>query len=229
MQNNRNITLIKQFEQYLENDNLDDIKAGLPKLLNTFTKVLNRMDRIIAQSDNQQFQVVKLTDTLKATNDKIQDLLNNNGFIRLMEEHSTRLIDFLLENEIEFGILCNLADVEFVKKLPDEIFSTFKPLTLFMIAGYTFQSAFINDDEELEFEAGFGRDNFGTTVLVPVGSILQILVNETVIYVNLTATIKRKGDNARNKGSIERSLNAIFSNPQNQKLIKKKKISFDSD
>jgi len=159
----------------------------------------------------------------------IQDLLNNNGFIRLMEEHSTRLIDFLLENEIEFGILCNLADVEFVKKLPDEIFSTFKPLTLFMIAGYTFQSAFINDDEELEFEAGFGRDNFGTTVLVPVGSILQILVNETVIYVNLTATIKRKGDNARNKGSIERSLNAIFSNPQNQKLIKKKKISFDSD
>ena len=157
----------------------------------------------------------------------IQDLLNNNNFIHLMENHSMGLIDFLLENEIEFGVLCNLSEVEFVRKLPDDIFSTFKPLTLFIIAGYTFQSAFINDDEELEFEAGFGRDNFGTTVLVPIDSILQILVNETVIYINLTATIKRKGDNVKNKGSVERSIDAIFSNPENQKLVKKKKISFD--
>jgi len=79
MAENRNITLIKQFEQYLEDGDIDTIKGGLPKLLNTFTKVSNRMDRIITQSDNQQFQVVKLTDTLKATNDKIQDLLNNAG------------------------------------------------------------------------------------------------------------------------------------------------------
>jgi hypothetical protein len=158
----------------------------------------------------------------------IQDLLNHDNFIRLMEEHSAQLIDFLLDNEIEFGILCNLSEVEFVRKLPDEIFSTFKPLTLFMIAGYTFQSAFINDDEELEFEAGFGRDNFGTTVLVPVDSILQILVNETVIYINLTATMKRKASNIKNKGSVERSLDAIFSNPENKKLLNKKKISFNS-
>jgi hypothetical protein len=158
----------------------------------------------------------------------IQNLLNHDNFIRLMEEHSAQLIDFLLDNEIEFGILCNLSEVEFVRKLPDEIFSTFKPLTLFMIAGYTFQSAFINDDEELEFEAGFGRDNFGTTVLVPVDSILQILVNETVIYINLTATMKRKASNIKNKGSVERSLDAIFSNPENKELLNKKKISFNN-
>jgi len=158
----------------------------------------------------------------------IQNLLNHDNFIRLMEEHSAQLIDLLLDNEIEFGILCNLSEVEFVRKLPDEIFSTFKPLTLFMIAGYTFQSAFINDDEELEFEAGFGRDNFGTTVLVPVDSILQILVNETVIYINLTATMKRKASNIKNKGSVERSLDAIFSNPENKELLNKKKISFNN-
>ena len=79
MVDNRNIALVKKFEQYLEDGDMEVVKAELPKFLSNFTKVSKRMDRIISQSDNQQLQVVKLTDSLKETNDKIQDLLNNAG------------------------------------------------------------------------------------------------------------------------------------------------------
>jgi len=154
---------------------------------------------------------------------QIEELLKKDDFGEMMMFHAMDIVNYCLDRDIEFSILCNLANVEFVNKLPDEIYATFKPLTLFVLGGYTFESAQINDDNELEFEAGFGKDNFGTVVIVPLNSILQIIINETIVYINLTATITKKSTKS-NQGSIERSKNAIFANPENQKLLKKKRI-----
>jgi len=151
----------------------------------------------------------------------IQNLLEQEEFKELLNDHSAEILSYFLDNNIEFGVLCNLADVTFQIKLPDEIYSSLKPLTLFMVAGFTFESAYIRDDDALIFEAGFGTDNFGTIVEVPIDSVLQIVIGETVVYINLTATLPKKKKSEINKGSEERSIDAIFTNPENKKLFKK--------
>jgi len=151
----------------------------------------------------------------------IQNLLEMPEFSELLGDHGAEMVAFFLDEEIEFGILCNLADVEFKDKLPEDIYASLKPLTLFMVAGYSFESARIRDDLVLEFEAGFGPENFGTVVQVPLSSILQIMVGDTVVFVNLTATLPKRRKETINEGSETRSLDAIFSNPENEKLFKK--------
>lgn len=151
----------------------------------------------------------------------IQNLLEMPEFSELLGDHAAEMLAFFLDEEIEFGILCNLADVEFKEKLPDTLYSALKPLTLFMVAGYSFESARLRDDLILEFEAGFGRENFGTVVQVPLSAILQILVGDTVVFINLTATMPGRKKEPINAGSEARSLDAIFANPENEKLFKK--------
>ena len=151
----------------------------------------------------------------------IQNLLEQEEFSELLSDHSAEMLSYFLDNDIEFGILCNLADIGFQVRLPDEIYSTLKPLSLFMVAGYAFESAFLREDDVLVFGAGFGRENFGTVVEVPVASILQIVIGETVVFINLTATLRKKKKEGINAGSHERSLDAILTNPANKKLFKK--------
>ena len=151
----------------------------------------------------------------------IQNLLEQPEFAELLGDHCAEMVAYFLDEGIEFGILCNLADVEFRDRLPEEIYSALKPLTLFMVAGYSFESARIRDDLVLEFEAGFGRENFGTVVQVPLSAILQLMIGDTVVFVNLTATLPKKKKESVNTGSEERSFDAIFSNPENEKLFKK--------
>ena len=87
MINNKNLTLINQFEEYIKNNDIDTIKDQLPKLLKTFTKTATRMDKILKQSDSQQLEVLKLTEKLEDTNSKVNTLLNNasQGFLYLDE------------------------------------------------------------------------------------------------------------------------------------------------
>jgi len=151
----------------------------------------------------------------------IQNLLEQPEFAELLGDHCAEMVAYFMDEGIEFGILCNLADVEFQDKLPEDIYSALKPLTLFMVAGYSFESAMIRDDLVLEFEAGFGRENFGTVVQVPLNSILQLMIGDTVVFVNLTATLPKRRKESPDKGSEERSLDAIFSNPENENLFKK--------
>lgn len=151
----------------------------------------------------------------------IQNLLEQPEFAELLGDHCAEMVAYFMDEGIEFGILCNLSDVEFRDRLPEEIYASLKPLTLFMVAGYSFESARIRDDMVLEFEAGFGRENFGTIVQVPLSSILQVMIGDTVVFVNLTATLPKKKKESTNSGSEERSLDAIFSNPENEKLFKK--------
>ena len=148
-------------------------------------------------------------------------------FAHLMKNHILEILSYLFNKGQNFGILCNIDDVSFEPELPEYMKESFSQLTLFFLAGYTYESAYIEDDYII-FEAGFGSENFGSVVSVPLLSIMHILVDETPIFINLS-DIKQEELLEENKHteidqkSIENSMNVFLSNPENQKFFKKDK------
>ena len=101
--------------------------------------------------------------------------------------------------------------------------SEFRPLTLFFLAGYTFETAHIQEDY-LIFEAGFGAENFGSLVRVPLISIMQIIVDETPLMINLaTHKLEVKPSESSNPKGVKDSMASFLSNPENSKFVKDKK------
>jgi len=93
-------------------------------------------------------------------------------------------------------------------------------MTLVFLAGYTFDTARV-DRDTLVFEAGFGTDNFGSFVTVPLLSIMQVIVDETPLLINLASfhrdtNVVKKVD----KGGVENSRASFLSNPENSKFLK---------
>ena len=148
----------------------------------------------------------------------LKNFFIDSDFNHLMSEHIKENLDLLLAKNKEFAILVNITEVEFEPKLPAHIQSSFKPLTLFAIAGYTFETFEIYDDYVL-FEAGFGEENFGSVLKIPYHCIIQIIVDDTPIFINLS----RKIDPKKQQSKVKRSQNIFLSNPENQKYLKKRK------
>jgi hypothetical protein len=140
-----------------------------------------------------------------------------------MQKHTQEVIIHFFKKEQNFGILCKIEDVEFNPALPKDIISEFRPLTLFFLAGYTFETAHIKDDC-LVFEAGFGVENFGSMVSVPLYSIMQIIVDETPILINLSnQKIEQKPKKVVDRKGVEDSMASFLSNPENSRFMKDKK------
>lgn len=144
------------------------------------------------------------------------ELISGKKYKNIVEESATKIIGVLLDSGVHFSIVCDIKKVEFKPELPPEISSSFKQFSIFVLAGYTFESAFV-EDGYLCFEAGFGPNNFGSNVSVPIGSILNIIVEDNVIFINPAATIREESEDTE---GIKRSLNLLLSNPQNRKFIK---------
>ncbi len=149
----------------------------------------------------------------------LQKLLNDEDFSYEMKRHIKEVLEILLSKGINFSILTNISEIGFEPELPQEIRTTFKPITMFVLAGYTFESCIV-DDWGLSFEAGFGNENYGSLVSVPMLSILQIIVDETPILINLSVEIVPKKRVDKSEG-VKRSMEALLSNPENEKLLKK--------
>jgi len=149
----------------------------------------------------------------------LQTVLSDEKFCDMMNEHILDIFDYLLEKGINFTILTNVSKVVFEPELPSEIKESFKPITMFILAGYTFESVIANE-ESISFEAGFGHDNFGSLVTVPILSVLQIIVEDTPIFINLSIPSSKKKSKKEDKG-IKKSMEALLSNPENKKLFKK--------
>jgi hypothetical protein len=147
-------------------------------------------------------------------------MIKDENYIKLMEKHLQELLLFLFEQEQNFGILCKIEHLTFEPDLPESIRNDFRPMTLFFLAGYTFESARL-DNGTLLFEAGFGEENIGSFVQVPLLSIMQVIVDETPIFVNL-ASPKEKASNQQpqRENGIENSMASFLSNPENQKFLK---------
>ncbi len=146
--------------------------------------------------------------------------MNNNffsdyDFSELMTFHMRDIVEMLLQKGEFFSILTNIEDVVFDPILPDEISSDFKPITLFVVSEYTFESCSI-DEENLYFEAGFGAQNIGSYITIPLGSIVQILLDNTPVFINLA----KKQGSTRKKKNIDKSTNIFLNNPKNKGLLK---------
>jgi len=153
----------------------------------------------------------------------LYDVLKDQSFSTLMQKHIIDVLTHLFDQNQNFGILCKIETLTFDPPLPEEITSEFRPMTLFFLAGYTFESARL-EGNYLIFEAGFGADNLGSVVRVPLLVIMQIIIDETPILVNLASpqeetsekTQKNVDDNSGQKSSME----ALLANPENQKFLK---------
>lgn len=157
----------------------------------------------------------------------LEDIVKDFDYKLLMEKHLRENIEYLIDRKINFSILCNLALVDFDPKLPKEIYDNFKPLTLFILAGYTFDSLSV-DEENLFFEAGFGPENYGSYITMPLYAILQIVIDDSVLSINLTAGTEefvKKESQKPNMDSegVKNSMEALLANPENKKFLKKSK------
>ena len=151
----------------------------------------------------------------------LENVIEDNNFAVLMQNHMQELIIHFFNKEQNFGILCKIEDVSFEPRLPDKINSEFRSLTLFFLAGYTFETAQIINNS-LIFEAGFGAENFGSLVSVPLLSIMQIIIDETPVLINLASIRKEKKVVKKvDKNGVSNSMASFLSNPENSKFIKK--------
>ena len=147
----------------------------------------------------------------------LQDVLNDPVFSGEMKRHVREVLEILLKKGTNFSILTNITEISFEPELPEEIRATFKPITMFVLAGYTFESCIV-DEWGVSFEAGFGYENYGSLVCVPLLSVLQIIVDETPILINLSVDVEER-PKPTSKG-VKRSMEALLSNPENEKLLK---------
>ncbi|WP_457560707.1 hypothetical protein [Caminibacter sp.] len=139
-------------------------------------------------------------------------IIENKEFQKLKEKHAKELLYFLLDNiKDEFSILCNLDGVRFNPELPPHIKSAFKEVIMFVLANYTLSTARI-EGENLVFEAGFGEENFGSVVTVPIENIIQILQEDTPLFINVAATLPKPKEPEKPKNPFEL-------NPRNKKLM----------
>ncbi|HFQ60695.1 MAG TPA: hypothetical protein ENK39_00150, partial [Epsilonproteobacteria bacterium] len=123
----------------------------------------------------------------------------------------------------DFSIACEVKYITFMPELPTNLKETFHETVLFVLSGYTFESAGL-DADYLTFEAGFGEENFGSTVSVPLLAIQQLFVGDNPIILNLAKPMseieKQKETHSLSKKS---SMEALLNNPENKKLLKNKK------
>lgn len=150
----------------------------------------------------------------------LYEMVKDQNYMDLMRKHIQQLLAFLFEQEQNFGVLCKIEHLSFEPDLPEHIRNEFRPMTLFFLAGYTFESARLENDSLL-FEAGFGEENIGSFVQVPLLSIMQIIVDETPIFVNLASPSEvASNQQPKRENGVENSMASFLSNPENQKFIK---------
>ena len=123
-------------------------------------------------------------------------ILKDSVFCDLMKNHAKECLEYLLEKNSGFNIVVNLKNVKFNPELPKEISDNFSNLIMFELDNYTLESAFLEDDF-LNFEAGFGNENFASTLSVPLSDIIQINLKNQPIFINLS--IQERKENEEDK------------------------------
>ena len=142
-------------------------------------------------------------------------VLDSDEFREIMREHIYNVISEILKNGGEFAIAVEVEHISFEPPLPQEIVSNFGEIALFVLAGYTYTTITM-DRDTIRFEAGFGAENIGSFVTVPLLAIRNIIIDDIVVAVNM-AKYREKIEDIE----IEKSMNAFLSNPENEKLLKK--------
>ncbi|MCT7615629.1 hypothetical protein [Aliarcobacter butzleri] len=142
----------------------------------------------------------------------IKDIIENPNYKELIEKQIQDIIVFLLDNNQEFSITANITPISFNPALPEEIKSQLHKFSLFVLSNYTYTTIEINE-EFLSFEAGFGSENFGSIVKIPLHAIFQIIVGDSILYLNSIATVEKF-----NRNLEKNSFNIFKNNPNNKRF-----------
>lgn len=142
----------------------------------------------------------------------VKDIIEDENYKNLISKQIKDVIVFLLDKNQEFSITANIEKVTFEPELPEVIKKQLHKFSLFILSNYTYTTITINE-EYITFEAGFGNENFGSTVKIPLFAIFQIIVNESILYLNPVATVEKF-----NQDKKSNSMNIFKSNPNNKKF-----------
>jgi hypothetical protein len=148
--------------------------------------------------------------------------LETQEFKALMKEHILKIVKYMFSSNQEFSVACEISEIHFEPLLPSEILNSLPEVTLFMLANYSFESASL-ENNYLSFEAGFGPENIGALVQIPIASIRQIFVGEYPILINVAPSSQTEDVTEEIIEDEDNSMNALLNNPENAKLLKKKK------
>lgn len=134
----------------------------------------------------------------------MSELLENKEFKKIMRKAIKESLEFIIKNVEEFSLIVYKNGIEFNPKLPKELQFN-NDVLLFDIANYTL-GTFEVDENFCYFEAGFGEENFVSSLQISLNAIIQIMVNDNVVFTNLTKAEERK--------------NPFTLNPNNSKFLR---------
>ena len=145
----------------------------------------------------------------------VKDIIENNEYKNLVEKQIKENVLFLLEKKQEFSITANIQPISFTPELPKVIKDQMHKFSLFTLSNYTYTTVQI-DDNYICFEAGFGNENFGSVVKIPLYAIFQIIIDESILYINSVATVEKFNSDLK-----KNSFNIFKSNPKNRCISRK--------
>ncbi len=145
----------------------------------------------------------------------INEILNSESYKELSQKQIKENIQFLLNNGYEFAITANVKGITFTPELPLSILDKLSSFSLFILSNYTYTTIEI-DDDYLSFEAGFGKENFGSVAKMPLLAIFQIIIDESILYINPIAT---SNDFIQKEKLVKKSIDVFKNNPKNKKLL----------
>lgn len=153
----------------------------------------------------------------------IKNIVKDESFKNLTQNQIFEQIEYLINKEEQFSVTANIKGVMFEPQVPESIASHFSQFTLFALMNYTYETLELSEDS-ISFEAGFGPENFGSLVTIPLGAIFQIIVDDSILFLNPVATVDEHFQNTKqleNSNQQERSLNAFKLNKKNEDLFNK--------
>jgi len=145
----------------------------------------------------------------------ILDLLHTDTYRSIMRRHLYEVVAYLLENDQDFAVAADVDAMRFDPPLPRSITQHFDEVALFVLVGYTFQSAWL-DEEHLYFEAGFGKEDIAAEVTLPLLAIRQIFVGEYPVAINVASPAPFRSPEYR---PARRSMEALLRNPENRRFL----------
>ena len=149
----------------------------------------------------------------------ITNIVEDIEYKEMLEGQIFEVIEYLINKDQFFSITANIKGIKFDPELPESITNSFPPFTLFSLENYTY-SSIVLEEKTISFEAGFGQENFGSVVTIPLFAIFQIVIDESILFLNPTATVESHFQNKIEDIDQEtKSKNAFILNKRNKDLI----------
>ena len=145
----------------------------------------------------------------------LEDFFQSDDYKELSKNNIYATLELLLKRGIEFSIISYTKAIDFNPPIPKEIIQ-FDEIAMFIIAGYSYESSTL-DKSSFSFEAGFGVENYGSILNIPLEAIVQIAIGEELLLIN---HYEPKENIVEPETS---SMDILLNNPENLKLIKRKK------